>query len=87
MNIRDAPRLKQLREANDLTLAQLADYLDVSEETLTELEDGTKPLTATLIDDICSLFGCTGVYLLGEDDNYSQDFFSIKELKEKIGEE
>lgn len=63
-------RLKELRKENKLTQAQLAKYLGVEQDMLTELEDGRKSLTVSLINKLCSLFGCTEAYLLGEDDSY-----------------
>ena len=63
-------RLKQLRKESKITQEQLAKYLDVDQSMITKLENGTRSLNITLIEKICSLFGCSEAYLLGEDDAY-----------------
>ena len=63
-------RLKQLRKESRITQEQLAKYLDVDQSMITKLENGTRKMNVTLIDKICSLFGCSDAYLMGEDDSY-----------------
>ena len=63
-------RLKELRKESKLTQSQLAQYLGVDQSMITRLEDGSRSLNVSLIEKICSLFGCTESYLLGEDDAY-----------------
>lgn len=63
-------RLKELRKESKLTQSQLAGYLGVDQSMITRLEDGSRSLNVSLIEKICSLFGCTESYLLGEDDTY-----------------
>ena len=63
-------RLRQLRKESRITQEQLAKYLDVDQSMITKLENGTRNLNVTLIDKICSLFGCTDAYLLGEESAY-----------------
>ena len=63
-------RLKELRKKSKLTQSQLAGYLGVDQSMITRLEDGSRNLNVSLIERICSLFGCTESYLLGEDDTY-----------------
>ena len=63
-------RLKQLRQESKITQEQLAEYLDVDQSLITKLENGTRNLSVGLIEKICSLFGCSERYLLGEDDAY-----------------
>jgi len=63
-------RLKQLRKESKITQSQLAKYLEVDQTMITKLENGTRSLNSTLIDKICSLFGCSEAYLMGEDDVY-----------------
>lgn len=63
-------RLKELRKDSRLTQSQLAKYLDVDQSLITKLENGTRALNSTLIDKICSLFGCTEDYLLGKSSDY-----------------
>lgn len=63
-------RLKELRIESKLTQSQLAQYLGVDQSMITRLEDGSRSLTVSLLDKLCSLFGCTEGYLLGENDVY-----------------
>ena len=63
-------RLKELRKNSKLTQDQLAKYLDVDQSLITKLENGTRTLSVSLIDKICSLFGCSEDYLLGKSDDY-----------------
>ena len=67
---RTTTRLKQLRIESGITQTQLAEYLEVDQSMVTKLENGTRSLNVTLIDKICSLFGCSEGYLTGEDDAY-----------------
>ena len=61
-------RLKELRKESKLTQEQLANYLKVDQTLITKLENGTRNLNVTLIEKLCSLFGCTEDYLLGRED-------------------
>lgn len=71
-------RLKKLREESKITQEQLAKYLDVDQSMITKLENGTRNLNVTLIEKICSLFGCSETYLVGEDDAYIPLNFSFR---------
>ena len=63
-------RLKKLRKDSKLTQDQLAKYLNVDQSMITKLENGTRALSVTLIDKICSLFGCSEDYLFGKSSDY-----------------
>lgn len=63
-------RLRQLRKESKITQEQLAKYLDVDQTMITKMENGTRSLSVSLIGKICSLFGCSDAYLMGEDDVY-----------------
>lgn len=63
-------RLRKLRKESRITQEQLAKYLDVDQSMITKLENGTRNLNVTLIDKLCSLFGCSVSYFMGEDDRY-----------------
>lgn len=63
-------RIRALRKESRLTQEQLAGYLEVDQSFITKLENGTRNLNADLIDKLCSLFGCTEEYLMGEDEEY-----------------
>ena len=63
-------RLKELRKESKITQEQLAKYLNVDQSLVTKLENGSRSLNVSLIDKICSLFGCTEEYLIGESEEY-----------------
>lgn len=63
-------RLKQLRKESKITQEQMAKYLGVDQSMITKMENGTRSLNVSLIEKICSLFGCSEAYLMGEDDAY-----------------
>lgn len=63
-------RLKGLRKESKITQEQLAKYLGVDQSMITKLENGTRSLNVTLIEKICSLFGCSDAYLMGKEDSY-----------------
>lgn len=76
-------RLKELRKNSNLTQEQMAKYLDVDQSLITKIENGTRVLSVTMIDKLCSLFGCTEDYLLGHSEKYiSLNFaFRIDEIQ------
>lgn len=63
-------RLKELRKQSKLTQEQLARYLGVDQTLITKLENGSRTLSVSIIDKICSLFGCSESYLLGDSDEF-----------------
>lgn len=63
-------RIKNLREEHGLTEPQLAQYLGIDYSLIAEMEHGTRNLNVTQIEKLCSLFGCTADYLIGESDEY-----------------
>ena len=74
-------RLKELRKESKLTQEQLANYLKVDQTLITKLENGTRNLNVTLIEKLCSLFGCTEDYLLGREDEYLPLNFAFRSNK------
>lgn len=71
-------RLRELRIRAQLTQKQLANYLKIDQSMVAKLENGTRNFNMTLMDRICSLFGCTEEYLLMEDDFYSPLTFAFR---------
>lgn len=63
-------RLKKLRKDCKLTQEQMAKYLGVDQTLITKLENGTRAMSVTIMDQLCSLFGCTEAYLLGQSNAY-----------------
>ena len=71
-------RLKELRKNSNLTQEQMAKYLDVDQSLITKIENGTRVLSVTMIDKLCSLFGCTEDYLLGHSEKYISLNFAFR---------
>lgn len=73
-----AERLKLLRKNSKLTQEQMADYLNIDQTYITKIENGSRNLNIELIDKICSLFGCSEDYLLGETEDYTPLYFAFR---------
>ncbi len=71
-------RLKELRKECKLTQEQMANYLGVDQTLITKIENGSRAMSVTMIDRICSLFGCTEEYLLGQSDSYIPLSFAFR---------
>ena len=71
-------RLKTLRKESKITQTQLAQFLDVDQSMITKLESGSRSFNTTMIDKICSLFGCSEEYLMGESEDYIPLNFSFR---------
>lgn len=58
-------RIRELREANGWTQAQLGKRIGVAKTTITGYEREDRQPTPATICALCDLFGCTSDYLLG----------------------
>lgn len=58
-------RIRELREANGWTQAQLGRRIGVAKTTITGYEREDRQPTPATICALCDLFGCTADYLLG----------------------
>ena len=63
-------RLKYLRKESKITQDQLAQFSSVDQSMITKLETGTRRFRITMVDKICSLFGCSEEFLMGESNDY-----------------
>lgn len=63
-------RLKHLRKESRITQEQLAQFLEVDQSMITKLENGTRSFNTIMVDKICSLFGCSEEFLMGESEEY-----------------
>lgn len=71
-------RLKYLRKESKITQDQLAKFLSVDQSMITKLENGTRSFSITMVDKICSLFGCSEEFLMGESDDYISLNFAFR---------
>ena len=89
-------RLKQLRNVNNYSQKQVAEYLEIDQSYLSKIEKGKRNLNDVMFDKICLLYNCTPEYLLGEIDEYdfpklafradeTVDLFVIAKLNQVIG--
>ena len=58
-------RLKDLREDNDLTQKQIADYLHIKQNTYSQYENGQRQLPLECLIALAKLYKTTTDYILG----------------------
>lgn len=58
-------RLKDLREDNDWTQRQVADYLNLKREQYRRYETGINEIKASFLIKVCKLYNVSADYLLG----------------------
>lgn len=61
-------RLRDLREDRDLSQRPLAELLCVAQNTYSQYETGTIPITAEALDKLADFFGTSVDYLMGRTD-------------------
>ena len=61
------PRLKDLREDNDLTQQQVADYLGMKQSQYSRYERGHRDIPTDVLIKLAELYKTTTDYLLGRD--------------------
>jgi len=64
-------RLKKLRENNNYTQKQVADYLGISPNTFSKMEKGRRNMNSVTLDKLCLLYNCSSEYLFGKSDDYT----------------
>ena len=75
-------KLKALRINNDFTQKQVADYLNMDQGHLSNIERGKRNVTVDVLEDLCNLYNCSLSYLLGESDEYSPARIAFRGSKE-----
>lgn len=58
-------RIRELRERNSMTQAELGAMLNVKDAAISKYESGKVPLTADTIMQLCRIFGVTSDFLIG----------------------
>lgn len=61
-------RLRQVREAHNMTQKELADSLKLQSSVISKYERGAVSLTGDMIRQLCDIFDCSADYLLGISD-------------------
>ena len=62
-------RIKELREAHDLTQGQIADGIGITQRKYSYIETGVQPLTDDLLVRLARYYGVSIDYLLLQTDN------------------
>ena len=89
-------RLKKLREDNNYSQKQIAEFLDVDQSYISEIENGTRNVNEIVFDKLCLLYNCSPDYLLGESNDYEPpklafrsdetvDLFAISKMNQVTG--
>ena len=71
-------RLQELRESKGLSQSDLASYLGISQPLLSQIESGNRNLNLSLLDKLCSLYGCSDSYILCKSNEYNSINFSFR---------
>ena len=69
--------MKTLRENMNLTHQALSSYLDIPTEDLLGMEAGKKNITLSILNKLCSLFGCSESYLLCSSEEFNHPKFAL----------
>ena len=62
-------RIRDLREDNDMSQAQMADRLHVAQRTYSRYENGDRDIPISILIEISDVFGTSIDYLLEKSDN------------------
>lgn len=65
------PRIRNLREDNDLTQQQIADMLYINRRTYTAYENGINSMTPETLCKIADIFNTSVDWLLGRTDEFA----------------
>ena len=71
-------RMKTLRENMNLNPQAVSSYLEVPCKDLLDMEDGNKNITLSILNKLCSLFGCSDSYLLCRSDEFDYTKFALR---------
>ncbi|MBR0271081.1 MAG: helix-turn-helix transcriptional regulator [Methanobrevibacter sp.] len=71
-------RMETLRENMNLTPQALSSYLDIPTEDLLDMENGNKNITLSILNKLCSLFGCSESYLLCRSEEFDYTKFAFR---------
>lgn len=89
-------RLKKLREENNYSQEQVANYLEMDQSYISKIEKGKRNLNEISFNKLCLLYNCSSDYLLGRSNVYespnlafrsdeSVDLFAIAKMNQVIG--
>ena len=70
--------MKILRNNMNLSPQAVSSYLDISTENLLEMKNDNKNITLSILNKLCSLFGCRESFLLCKSDEFDSAAFALK---------
>ena len=71
-------RMETLRNNMNLTPQAVSSYLDIPTEDLLDMENGNKNITLSILNKLCSLFGCSESYLLCKSNEFNSITFALR---------
>lgn len=71
-------RMETLRNDMNLTPQAVSSYLDIPTEDLFDMENGKKNITLSVLNKLCSLFGCNESYLLCRSEEFDPAAFALR---------
>ena len=63
-------RFKEIRETNNFTQSQLANFLEVDQSYISKFEKGERNIGVDILEKACDLFGCSLTCFQNEDEVY-----------------
>ena len=74
-------RMEALRNDMKLTPQAISSYLDIPTEDLLDMENGNKNITLSILNKLCSLFGCSESYLLARSSEFDYEKLALINTK------
>lgn len=71
-------RMETLRNNMNLTPQAVSSYLDIPLEDFFDMENGNKNITLSILNKLCSLFGCSESYLLCRSEEFDHTKFAFR---------
>ena len=71
-------RIKELREENHYSQAQVAEYLGIDQSNLSKIERGESKFKLGLLNKLCLLYNCTPEYILCRSDEYNRNDIAFR---------
>lgn len=71
-------RMETLRNDMNLTPQAVSSYLHIPTEDLLEMENGKKNINLSVLNKLCSLFGCSESYLLCRSEEFDPAAFALR---------
>ena len=71
-------RMETLRNDMNLTPQAVSSYLDIPTEDLLEMENGKKNINLSVLNKLCSLFGCSESFLLCRSEEFDPTVSALR---------